>query len=59
MGFGEFRRKIAYMFGRSCQFDFTQEEETKLKDLYDEVYDLGEDKGYTRGFEDGIEQYTD
>ena len=58
MEFGEFRRKIAYMFGRSCQFDFTQEEETKLKDLYDEIYDLGEDIGYKRGFEEGIE-YTD
>jgi len=58
MEFGEFRRKIAYMFGRSCQFDFTQEEEMKLKYLYDEIYDLGEDRGYNRGFEDGIE-YTD
>lgn len=58
MEFGEFRRKIAYMFGRSCQFDFTQEEELKLKDLYDEIYDLGEDIGYKMGFEEGIE-YTD
>ncbi len=59
MEFGEFRRKIAYLFGRSCQFDLTKEEETKLKDLYDEIYALGDDRGYDRGWEDGINSADD
>ncbi|MBO7734236.1 MAG: hypothetical protein J6S67_16850 [Methanobrevibacter sp.] len=59
MDFGEFRRKVAYALGRDHQFDFSLEEEHRLKDIYETVYEDGKQEGYDLGHADGWQQGYD
>ena len=52
MRYEEFRKKLAYIIGREHQFDFTVEEEEKLKDLYEDVAKDSRDEGFNEGWAD-------
>ena len=53
MRYEEFRKKLAYIIGREHQFDFSTEEDMKLREIYDSVYEYGHDIGYKYGCENG------
>ena len=52
MRYEEFRKKLAYIIGREHQFDFTVEEEEKLKDLYEDVVKDSKYEGFNEGWAD-------
>ena len=52
MRYEEFRKKLAYIIGREHQFDFTVEEEEKLKGLYEDVVEDSKDGGFNGGWAD-------
>lgn len=52
MRYEEFRKKLAYIIGREHQFDFTVEEEEKLKDLYEDVVEDSKHEGFNGSWSD-------
>lgn len=52
MDYGEFRSRLSKIIGREHQFDFTVEEEEKLKDLYEDVVKDIKDEGFNDGWAD-------